>query len=479
LAVLCLGVIAAAGARLTPTSPQAAGTTLGGSVSGLRTALFDPYSFRSSEAPQAYAHTRDAGATAVRLSLEWRDVAPSALPVGSDPTDPANPGYDWGATDTQIQQAVAAGLDPIIFVYNPPNWAREPAGNSLPTLHDPTDVGKFFHALARRYGGSYLGLPRVYFYQVWNEPNHSDWLDPQYNPNKSTASPALYRQIVNSVADAVHSVHSDDLVVAGGLSPFGRNGQATAIPPMQFMRDFLCMSGGNKPKPTCPDVAKFDVWTHHPYTYGGPDSKPAKGDDVSIGNLPAMKKLLDQAVRAGHVQGSGPQFWVTEFSWDSNPPDPNGLPVDLEPEWISEALYLMYNDGIDLVTWFLIRDSPPGDEHFESGLYFRGTTVADDTAKPGLEAFRFPLVCNAKKKTVWGRTPPQNAGQNVVIEESDRNGSNFTATSTVQSNSDGIFTYALKRPKGKYCRARIESTGEVSVQFPEAGTRNLNIKPFG
>ena len=50
--------------------------------------------------------------------------------------------------------------------------------------------------------------------------------------------------------------------------------------------------------------------------------------DVSVAELPEMKSALDEAaVSAGDVASARPPaFWVTEFSWDSDPPDPGGVP---------------------------------------------------------------------------------------------------------------------------------------------------------
>ena len=55
-----------------------------------------------------------------------------------------------------------------------------------------------------------------------------------------------------------------------------------------------------------------------------------------------MRRLLTAAYKAGHVDTrKAPGFWVTEFAWDTRPPDPNPLaaPIDLQARWTSEALY--------------------------------------------------------------------------------------------------------------------------------------------
>lgn len=106
------------------------------------------------------------------------------------------------------------------------------------------------------------------------------------------------------------------------------------------MRELLCLSPSLRP--TCSAETRFDVWSHHRYTSGGPTHQAVLRDDVSLGDLPEMRRVLDAAMRAGHVRSAGkPRFRVTEFSWDSSPPDPNGVPTALHTRWVAEALYRM------------------------------------------------------------------------------------------------------------------------------------------
>jgi hypothetical protein len=131
--------------------------------------------------------------------------------------------------------------------------------------------------------------------------------------------------MVNAVADAVHAVDASNLVVAGGLDPFGhvktKNQVWYSIRPLAFMRSLLCLSKGTHPHATCDDPVRFDAWSHHPYTYGGPFGHAKLVDDVELGDLPRMRALLKAGVRLGHVVSAHPvQFWVTEFGWDTNPP---------------------------------------------------------------------------------------------------------------------------------------------------------------
>jgi hypothetical protein len=276
-------------------------------------------------------------------------------------------------------------------------------------------------------------------------------------------------------------VDKDNVVIAGGLSPFTVHVGATrTIGPLRFMREMLCMSKGPHPKPTCTARTKFDVWAHHPYTSGGPTHHANLPDDVSLGDLPTMRALLDAAVKAHHVVSSRRvAFWVTEFSWDTNPPDPNALPVLLQARWTSEALFRMWQDGITLVTWLQLRDGSYPENPVQSGLYYRGGSLQTDRPKPTLQAFRFPFVAYAQRGGVfvWGRTPASRPA--VVVLESRTNG-RWRRLATVRADRYGIFTrrVATSLPLTAWVRARL-ANGTASRPFALRQPPDRFVHPFG
>src|SRR5262249_43562540 len=155
---------------------------------------------------------------------------------------------------------------------------------------------------------------------------------------------------------------ADNTVIAGSLAPYEQT-TGDGIPPLTFMKEFLCLSGMRvRPRPQCLERADFDIWAMQPYTWGGPTHHSTVEGDVQLGDLPSMKQTLDEAVAKGRIVSSQPvRFWVTEFSWDTNPPDPGGVPLALQARWVSQALYTMWQNGVSLVTWWLIRDRQPPD----------------------------------------------------------------------------------------------------------------------
>ena len=444
--------------------------------------------------PAAFADVRAAGGTVIRFYADWTRVAPDSRPA--DPGNPADPAYDWSILDQQVRTAKGLGLEPILSIESAPPYAEGQGEGLAGTVRpSPSQYALFARAVARRYSGSFQGLPRVRYWQAWNEPNYFRHLGPQYDTPLSKPvrrssrllSPAIYRRLVNAFADAVHKVRSDNLVVAGGLAPFGNERADTHVArTMPFMRALLCMNSRNRPEPGCRARIKFDVWSHHPYTAGGPTHHNIAAEDISLGDLPEMGRLLRAAIRAGHVVSKRRvQWWATEFSWDTNPPDPNAVPMWLHKRWVAEALYRMWRSGISLVIWFGIRDSSslrPGEHVFQCGLYF-GCNGGPECwrPKPSLTAFRFPFVA-FKGRTgvrIWGRTPWGRRGR-VVIES---RAGGWQKVVTLRSDRYGIFTRTLSAPRRGYLRARLlpasGQPGELSLPFSLRRVPDRSINPFG
>ena len=480
LAIAVAATTGASGARKAPTVRASTGP--------LNTGI-QYYDLGSSAANQIEAERiRAAGAIIVRVPLYWSSVAPSGSepPAGFQPRDPADPNYQWQNLDAKIQTLSAAGLQPMVLILSAPEWAEDgapgnyPAGTYKPR---PTALADFAAAAAERYSGSFEGLPRVRYWEAWNEPNLSSYLSPQVE-NGELFTPSWYRSMLNGASDAIHSVHADNVVIAGDTSPFGVvNAIGGAMMPLVFMEKVLCVAEKKIKdrktgtvtiayKSTCKAKAKFDVWSHHPYTEGGPTSKAEVHDNASLGDMGEVRAVLNTAIKANHVVSNGKvRLWVTEFAWDSNPPDPKGVPAALEARWVSEAFYRMWANGVSLFVWLQLRDEPYPSSYFQSGLYYANPAgIASDRPKPALRSFRFPFVAlsqvwkGKKAVFVWGRTPTSKAAI-VLIER--KTAGKWKPVKTLRANRYGIFKLRIMAlpKKTAYMRARLSDGSDVSNPF--------------
>ena len=131
-----------------------------------------------------------AGAAAgiVRLGAGWSSIAPTQPPSGSG-AEPGWPGYRWDRLDGAVRSASAHRLTIMITASGAPRWAEgadmPPTARAGTWKPDPIAYGEFGKALARRYSGHFpdpevpgATLPRVRFFEAWNEPNLDDVPEP-------------------------------------------------------------------------------------------------------------------------------------------------------------------------------------------------------------------------------------------------------------------------------------------------------------
>jgi hypothetical protein len=449
----------------------------------LRTAI-SMYPPEGAEGKTALLHVRAVGAQLVRIQVSWSMAAPASPPPGFDAFNPNDPSYNWSELDRLVQSTVGAGLEPIVDITTPPTWAQDPVGGGV-QRPSPTQLAMFAHAAASRFDGSTPGLPIVRYWEVWNEPNISLFLEPQIE-NASPVSVNTYRTMVNDFAAGVHEARAGDIVIGGSLFPnaIARPG-LTAIAPLEFTRRLFCLSAGSHPRRICNTPVAVDVWSVHPYTSGGPSTKPANPNNIWIANLRSLSNVVQAAQRLGTLTSKHrAQTWVTEFSWDSNPPNPGGVPVALQGRWVSEAIYRGWQAGINVFTWFMLRDQSLESSPFQSGLYFACTTgIYCDTPKPAAAAFRFPLVAYPAAKrsaNVWGRTP---AGVPDSVNVQWLRGRTWRTFATLRTDRDGIFRARLRLPKqasssAALLRALAPGVG-ASPSFSLQRPPEIAATPFG
>ena len=366
------------------------------------------------------ARAADSGSDILRIDIGW--VAPNiaARPAGFDARNPADPAYSFARADAAIVDATARGLRVLASFTGAPAWAEgagRPADASGGSWKpDPRALEDYGAALARRYSGSFPDparpgrtLPRVDAFQVWNEPNLDKYLSPQWSGGR-TFAPAHYRRMLSAFYRGVKSVRAAALVVSGGTAPFGDQGAGgQRIMPARFVRELLCLREVKRRlrATSCPAPARFDVLAHHPYSVGFPRRRALNDDDVSIPDLGKLTRLLRYAERSGRaLPRKRHRLWVTEVSYDSSPPDPQGVPAARHARNVAEAFFLLWRQGVDTITWFQIRDQLPHPSYAatnQSGVYF-----ADGRPKLAQRTFAFPLVAERAGRgalRVWGRAP--------------------------------------------------------------------------
>lgn len=397
------------------------------------------------------------GVEVVRLNAYWFEIADTRP---TNPRDPADPAYDLRRLDSAVRAAKLRGLRTFITLQRAPEWAEgepneEDRGAWKPRVKA---FGDFAHAIATRYSGSFPDpstpgrtLPRVRFYQAWNEGNLHSFLAPQLEHGKRFAV-EHFRRLVNRAYREIKSVDPHNKVIAGGSAPVGPT-NPRRTDPIKFWRKVFCLKHNLRAKP-CPRRLRFDIFDHHPInTRDAPWIIPE--GRVVVGNYRVLRRLLRAAERHGTVRPANRhrRMWATEVHWETNPPDPvTGMPPLRAARYLEEAIYLLWKQGASLVLNFFLVDPPltdPGSYgNIQGGLYF-----ADAEPKPSLTAYRFPLVSDTirrKRTIVWGRAPVTGR-----VRISVRRHGRWRRVASERVKAGAHFRHRVRLHPGNRVRARI------------------------
>lgn len=429
------------------------------------------------QAPWWDPEMRALGGSYVRYELSWAAAEPRQPAAGSDAGNPANPAFEWQQyIDAEIRNAAAAGLKVILVIDQAPRWAQapgQPAGVLGGTWRpNAAAFGQFARAVARRYSGSYpdplrpgARLPAVRYFEAWNEPNESSQLMPQWVSSGGhifAASPGIYRAMLNSFYSGVKSVSASNHVISAGLAPYGDPPGGRRMQPMAFLRSLLCLN--TSLRSACGNVTDLDLQDIHPYSPKDPHWHALNADDVAIPDVYKLNRALASAVRLHHVAPArSKSVIVTEFSWDTNPPDPSGINLATQAKWLEDGLYTLWRQGVHLALWWRFTDQDPGHLGYP-GTYQSGILFEHGQPKPSATAFRFPFVAHRlsfSKVRVWGKLPDRGP-----LKLQEYTGTRWKTMHKYRVPRNGVFQTTVKLRGSALLRAvagsRVSLTWSIS-----------------
>lgn len=407
------------------------------------------------------------GVDTVRATILWSTVAEGANLSNADikkiksaagrararrqrarfnPVDPRTyPIRNWDRYDNLVKDAARLKLKVYFTITGPgPKFGHRKAPrsqlrNSKTFKPVPSRFRDFVVAVGRRYSGTYKDenaikqpLARVAMWSLWNEPNQSGWLSPQWEKRGGQlipASPALYRQLFIAGREGLRaSGHDRDAILLAETAPLGSGGRGprTSLRPAPFLRELACIAPNGTPfagadatvRGCAADFAKGPLratgFAHHAYTKKlAPSAKPSNPDDLTLANLTTLGALLDQL--AAQSQGklpTGLPIWITEFGYESNPPDPrNGITLARQAEFNQLGEFLAFNNPrVPGFTQFLLRDAAPLKQFKKSSRFYwftyqSGLFTVKGKAKPAASAYLLPFVAFKSGPNVgfWGQ----------------------------------------------------------------------------
>ena len=477
---------------------------------------------------------RSLGVGVVRLSVHWDRIAPGPgsrrRPRRFRATNPAAyPAANWAIYDRIVRDAHADGIGvDFLTMGNAPLWATG-RGSSLGTRQwkpSAREYGQFVQALGTRYSGHYRprgaseALPRVSFWEIWNEPNFGQDLAPQAIDNSAvSASPRMYRGLVDGAWSALgRTGHGRDTVLIGGLSPRGFSaprtrrwpqglpGYFSTTKPLQFTRTMYCVDSRYRPLrgraassvgcPATPGASRRFRAQHpalfaasgfgiHPYPYGLPPTRADSRDPdyAEFSELTRLARALDRLQGVYRSRARLP-IYNTEYGYITHPPR--------DAQFVSPATAAAYDNWAEFLSWrnprvattmqFLLRDPNPTSHVPEYGGFASGLIFFDGRLKPGYDAYRMPIFLpsvsarRGHSLEVWGCVRPAHyatldtgAAQSVQIQFGTSSRGPFR---TVQS-------IAIRSQRGYFdARATFPSSGFVRLAWSyPAGDPQLSRSP--
>ncbi len=399
------------------------------------------------------------GVTSLRVVLPWRAVAPAALsatkPAG-DATDPAF--YAWGQYDALLTDARARGLSVLLTVSGPvPRWATEARRDTL-TRPRPTEFARFMTAVGRQFGG------RVATWSIWNEPNQPQFLLPQYDARHRPVCPRLYRALYLAGLKGLGAAGlRAPRVLLGETSP---RGTGRVVAPLTFLRGVLCLDSRNRRQRGCARLPAAGI-AHHAYTTrAGPRFVPPGPNDVTIGVLGRLTRLVDAAGRTGALPRGLP-LHLTEFGIQSAPDPIFGVSLQRQEEYraLSERI-AWANPRVRTFSQYLLRDDEPLRSGPRSARYpgfESGLRTAAGRAKPALDGFRVVLSAlrTGSRVSLWGLVRPAHAVTTARLEERAGARGPWRALATVRTDARGALSRRTAFVAGRQYRLRWRSPAGV------------------
>ena len=415
------------------------------------------------------------GVDTIRITLRWNAVAPGSesarKPAGFNPADPAAyPGF--GPYDDLVRRATAKGIRVLVSVAgHAPRWARKGKSRNSAWLPDLQQFRLFAAATARRYSGTFGGLPKVGFWTIWNEPNQGGWLAPQSvcrgkkgHRRCAPYAPHYYRALVRAGYPAIKAADRGSKVFIGELAPSGSDfaSSSRALRPLKFLRAFACRDvhyrriRGGPCKGFKP--ARGDAFSHHPYAayarFLSPRSGSRSRDDASMGDTRRLLRTVDKLRRLGGIKlVDRRHIYYTEFGLQTNPPDPfQPASLAVQARFINEAEAYTYRlSRIASYSQYLLYDEPPlpGPKQVRWGGFQMGLRFFDGRLKPSYEAYRLPLVVkrSGHRSVIWGRVRP-GSGPRFVQLQRLAGGHFVNAGARIKTDSLGYFK--ARRGLGTY-----------------------------
>jgi hypothetical protein len=308
----------------------------------------------------AFPTYRELGVDVFQFQLHWDEVAPTRP---SNPRDPEDPAYHWGAVDQIVNEAARYEIGLAALAERSPPWAN---GGRAPIWApaNPNDFADFVYAASQRY-------PSIHRWMIWGEPARAENFQPMRRGQHK--GPRLYAVILDKAYAALKKARRQNIVI-GGMTLNGGT-----IFPSDFIK-WMKLPNGRPPR--------MDLWGHNPFDARFPHlaDKPV-GDFRGFNDIDTLHAEIAADYRRGHRKV--PRLWLSEWSIVSDHPLPlfSGFYVSRRGQAVRiKAAYRIasrtpYVAGLG---WFTLLDEAQLGESVAGW----GLLTEDGATKPSFDAFK-------------------------------------------------------------------------------------------
>lgn len=425
------------------------------------------------------ARTLATGAKLAQIEVDWTSVEPNAPKRGASLTSPSAPQFDFTSLDQRVEELTRAGLQPVFLVTDAPRWAEGNGGTKAEYAgggYKPNAkaLGNLAQAMAKRYSGRYPDplkrghkLPRVRYMQAWGEANMNLHLSPQWTKAHGVAvntGATLYRGMLNSFYKGVKAGNRSTAVLLSGLEAYGDAPftNLNRVHPVTFLENLLCLNPKLKRVKCSGGPAHFDVLASDPYDSESPAEHAVSPLDASAPDLGRLTKVVKAALKAHTLlPHKAKPLWVTEFGYDSKPPNhaSSAVSTATQARWLEQGLYLFWHQGASVAMWYLVRDQPPPyTVNYASGVYFRS-----GRKKPSFTAYSFPLVVMPTGKQdaqAWGIAP---VGGTVKVQFKSHG--SWKTIRSFHRGAGAVFDFTSSKLSRGYYRATVKGQSSLTWRY--------------
>ncbi len=284
----------------------------------------------STEITEQLSMMQSLGVKNVRILIPWADI------------EKHQGDYNWDYIDSIVDSATNLGMGILGVISQTPDWAGTPILAGMP---QPAVFGSFAQAVATHYAGL------ISTYEIWNEPNAQNFLDP--------VDPAAYTTLLQAAYPLMKQA-DPNITVIGGVVGAGASEGSVTMDPDDFVQGMY--DAGAK--------GFFDALSFHPYEYS---LEFSAGAGVAGSPLEQLQQIF-QIMAAN--DDSDLKVWATEYGQPTTGQYTTQQQADFIQDFLNSWPEIA---GTGPMFIYTLQDTDSGNANKQDNF---GVYYSDGTAKP-------------------------------------------------------------------------------------------------